>query len=164
MHLVHTRRTAPASREMATRVRELAEGGESVFDKANLRPSDETWWVETTKHIADSIDDDVFVRGASDAELISRIPESAYKHCYGQSDRNKVTQDQLTVIRKGGAWVFPLGCLMRDTERILLESIHMGDKVIRARSQLRAFAWVIASETGYAKIVHEVGRGEPEST
>lgn len=162
MNLVTTGRRLPPSREMAARIRELAKGGEELFERANLRPSDERWWLDTTAYIADCISDECFVREATEAQLLSRIPESVYRGCYDQRDKDKVTRDHLATIRKGGAWLLSLGYLIRDTERILMEGIHMGDEVIHARSQLRAFAWVIASETGYAKVVDDLGRPTDE--
>jgi len=68
----------------------------------------------------------------------------------------------LVQMRRGAVWVLTVGYLIRDTERILLEGIHMGDDVIRARSQLRAFAWVIACETGLYKVEPDHDHGELE--
>lgn len=137
---------------MAERIRELAKGGEELLNKANLRPQDEEWWPETTEYIASTIISECEMRETSDEALIARIPQSAYAKCYSQRDRDEVTKERVAEQRRGGGWVLAIGYLIRDTERLLLEAIHMGDKVIRARSQIRAFAWVIAAETGLYEI------------
>lgn len=165
MHLVSTRRCNIPNRETAERVRDLCRGGEELFDRANLRPQDEVWWTEATNHIASLMIEDCEIREANDATLAAKIPADAYRACYGQRDKDKVTQEHINRMRKGGAWVLTVGYLIRDTERIYLEGIAMGDRVIRARAQLRAFAWVIACETGLYKVVPDHDHGEePESS
>lgn len=163
MHLELTRRHNLSTRETAERVRDLCRGGEELFDRAKLRPQDEVWWTEATNHIASLMIEDCEIREASDATLAAKIPADAYRACYGQRDKDKVTQEHINRMRKGGAWVLTVGYLIRDTERIYLEGIAMGDRVIRARAQLRAFAWVIACETGLYKVVPDHGE-EPESS
>ena len=160
MHLVATHRHNVSTRDTAERIRELCRGGEELFDRAKLRPQDEVWWTDATNNIANLMIEDCEIRETSDATLATRIPESAYRSCYGQRDKDKVTQEHIGRMRKGAAWVLTVGYLIRDTERILLEGIHMGDRAIRARSQLRAFAWVIACETGLYKAVPDHGEKE----
>lgn len=163
MHLELTRRHNLSNRETAERVRDLCRGGEELFDRAKLRPQDEVWWTEATNHIASLMIEDCEIREASDATLAAKIPADAYRACYGQRDKDKVTQEHINRMRKGGAWVLTVGYLIRDTERIYLEGIALGDAVIRARAGLRAFAWVIACETGLYKVVPDHGE-EPESS
>lgn len=160
MHLVATFRHNISNRETAERVRDLCRGGEELFDRAKLRPQDEVWWTETTNHIASLMIEDCEIRETSDANLAAKIPADAYRACYGQRDKDKVTQEHINRMRKGGAWVLTVGYLIRDTERIYLEGIAMGDRVIRARAGLRAFAWVIACETGLYKVVPDHGEQE----
>jgi len=163
MHLQSTYRHNLSTREMAERVRELSRGGEELFDRAKLRPQDEVWWTEATNHIADLMIEDCEIRETSDATLATRIPESAYRHAYNQRDKDKVTVEHINRMRKGAAWVLTVGYLIRDTERIYLEGIALGDAAIHARAGLRAFAWVIAQETGLYKVVPDHGEESYEA-
>lgn len=151
---------------MAERVRKLCQGGEELFDRAKLRPQDERWWTEATNHIASLMIEDCEIREASDATLATRIPESAYRTCYSQRDKDRVTQEHINGMRKGAVWVVTVGYLIRDTERIYLEGIALGDAAIQARAGLRAFAWVIAQETGLYKVCPDWGEEshEPETS
>jgi hypothetical protein len=157
MHLQSTLRYTHPTREIAERIRSFGEGGEELFVRANLRPQDEVWWTEAVRNIVKLMIEGCEAREASDATLAARIPEDAYRTCYSDRDKEKVTQDHIRSMRNGRAWVLIIGYLIRDTERLLLEAIHMGDSVIKARSLLRAFAWVIACETGMYKVLPEEG-------
>jgi hypothetical protein len=60
-------------------------------------------------------------------------------------------QESLTARSRGQeTWVFTLGLLLRDCERLEMEALCMGDEAIRARRQLRAFAIAIAIALGCA--------------
>lgn len=160
MHLVATFRHNISTREMAERVRELCRGGEELFDRAKLRPQDEKWWIEATNHVASLMIEDCEIRETDDATLAARIPESAYRTAYDQRGKDRITQEHINRMRKGAAWVLIIGYLIRDTERIYLEGIALGDAAIHARAGLRAFAWVIAQETGLYKVVPDHGEKE----
>ena len=160
MHLVATFRHNISTREMAERVRELCRGGEELFDRAKLRPQDEKWWIEATNHVASLMIEDCEIRETDDATLAARIPESVYRTAYDQRGKDRITQEHINRMRKGAAWVLIIGYLIRDTERIYLEGIAMGDAAIHARAGLRAFAWVIAQETGLYKVVPDHGEKE----
>lgn len=160
MHLVATFRHNISTREMAERVRELCRGGEELFDRAKLRPQDEKWWIEATNHVASLMIEDCEIRETDDATLAARIPESVYRTAYDQRGKDRITQEHINRMRKGAAWVLIIGYLIRDTERIYLEGIALGDAAIHARAGLRAFAWVIACETGLYKLVPDHGEKE----
>lgn len=160
MHLVATFRHNISTREMAERVRELCRGGEELFDRAKLRPQDEKWWIEATNHVASLMIEDCEIRETDDATLAARIPESVYRTAYDQRGKDRITQEHINRMRKGAAWVLIIGYLIRDTERIYLEGIALGDAAIHARAGLRAFAWVIAQETGLYKVVPDHGEKE----
>lgn len=53
----------------------------------------------------------------------------------------------------GNAYLLSLATAVRDTDRILLEGVLMGDRVIRARNQLRAAVAVFGMEARVAKAV-----------
>ena len=160
MHLVATFRHNISTRETAERVRELCRGGEELFDRAKLRPQDEKWWIEATNHVASLMIEDCEIRETDDATLAARIPESVYRTAYDQRGKDRITQEHINRMRKGAAWVLIIGYLIRDTERIYLEGIALGDAAIHARAGLRAFAWVIAQETGLYKVVPDHGEKE----
>lgn len=145
LHLRHAKRTAPFTNEQVTRISELAPGGETTFKDANLRPQDEVWWLTTTGHIVTLIERAIEATAMSDEELVAQMPVVPHY----QSDQTKALEKQqfMSKTRAGGSLILVLGFLIRDTERIYLESIHMGDGVIKARAQLRGFAWAIALET-----------------
>lgn len=160
MHLQSTLRHNISTREMAERVRELCRGGEELFDRAKLRPQDEKWWIEATNNVASLMIEDCEIRETDDATLAARIPESVYRTAYDQRGKDRITQEHINRMRKGAAWVLIIGYLIRDTERIYLEGIALGDVAIHARAGLRAFAWVIACETGLYKVVPDHGEKE----
>lgn len=157
MHLVATFRHNISTRETAERVRELCRGGEELFDRAKLRPQDEVWWTGATNNVASLMIEDCEIRETDDATLAARIPESVYRTAYDQRGKDRITQEHINRMRKGAAWVLIIGYLIRDTERIYLEGIALGDAAIHARAGLRAFAWVIAQETGLYKVVPDHG-------
>lgn len=153
MHLVTTKRRKPVSREMADAVRKFAAGGQEVFGAARLPASDQTWWTEATEHVATGILEDCDTREKSDEALIAKIPAEAFQGCYTQTMRDEVIRTRLDLMRRGGGWLLALGFLIRDTDRILMDGIFLGDRVIQARNRLRAFVWAMASEVGFARIV-----------
>ena len=155
MFFINFTKRPPHTREMVTRVRELAQGGETCFERANLRPSDETWWTESTEAMASAMMKEIEVSETSDEALIATIPETAYKGCYDKRDRERIQKDALHQMRLTGRGSLVLGFILRDTERLCIEALFMGDAVIKARSQLRAFAAAMALETGCAKFTND---------
>lgn len=57
------------------------------------------------------------------------------------------------------AYLLSLAMAVRDTDRILQEGVLMGDRVIRARNQLRAAVAVFGMKAGVAKVVKPEGGG-----
>lgn len=150
-----TFKAADPTREMVARVVKLGEGGETCFEKADLRPADERWWTEVVDGLVQALRKDLDTMAASDEALVSEIPETAYRGLYSDRDKARVREDFLKARRRGRAWVITVGFMLRDAERILHEGLFKGDQAIRARNQLKAFAFAIAIEVGCATLVDE---------
>lgn len=139
----------PVTREMADRVRSLGSGGETCFDDADLRPTDEAWWSKTVEGIASSM---IAACEARETPAADVIAETAYRSAYGDQAKDKGKADRLRASHQGGSWVLPLGFLVQGCERIYREGIDKGGRAIRARSALLAFAAAIAIECGCARV------------
>jgi hypothetical protein len=153
MHFKTTFHNAKVSTvALADRVEELGRGGEALLPAANLNQSDMDWWPGCLKGIADAIRAEAVAIVTPDADLIAQIPEKSLKDPYGYKldpvRTQKVQEDHLRSVRYGKPWIFYVGILMRDSDRLLLEGILMGQKVVDARSKLRGFAYAVAFETG----------------
>jgi hypothetical protein len=142
----------PATEEMVAEVLRFSTAGEELFEEANLSPQDEKWWVKTTKTIASMLQSAIDSWKVPDEDIVIKIPKDAYRHCYSESDRNRVRAEHIKGARVQGSWILPLGFLLRDCERLEMEALHMGDKVIRARGQLRAFGVAMAIALGCASV------------
>lgn len=145
-------KTIVPTQEIIEKVRTAARGGEEVMERAELRPVDEQWWTDATNGIIESLEKTLILQSVPAEEIIACIPESEFKGCYSERDKERVREKHLVNARKGGSWVFTTGMLLRDAERLQVEALGRGDRVIRARSQLRAFAVVIAMALGCASI------------
>lgn len=159
MHVVTKFKTVVPTREIIEKVKIAAKGGEELFEKASLRPRDEKWWTNSTNGIVEALEKTLIFQTVPDAEIIACIPESEFNGCYSERDKERVRQQHLTRARTGGSWVLYVGFLLRDAERLHMEALGLGDRVIQARSQLRAFAVVIAMELGCASIKESSGYG-----
>lgn len=155
MQIKYTFKGRNSTKEIADRVAELRRAGEDCFTEACLTPEDETWWKRTMTGIEKVICDEVTALETPDEDLIKEIPESAYKNCNTQKDRDRVQKDHLHRARFGKSWVLYLGFLTRDVNRVFHESILMGDRVIQARNKLRTFVAAVALETGCATLGEE---------
>lgn len=140
--------TIKPTSEIVARVRELAAGGEECFDEADLRPSDEKWWRNVTGKIASSLEDTLRWLEMSTDEILATMPANATKHAYSDAERARIRDEYVERRRRGGEWVFILGMMLRDAERIHTSAINHPQSAIRARSQLRAFAVAIANVLG----------------
>lgn len=146
-------KTVRPTQEMLDKILRYSAGGEELFEDANLNPRDEKWWTETTGHIAAKLKEFMDVEKSTDHEIAASIPESAYMYCRDDREKAKVVVEYVKMARAGGSWLLPLGFLIRDCQRLEMEAMRMGDRVIRARSQLRAFAVAIAMALGCASLV-----------
>ena len=117
MHVVTKFKTVVPTREIIEKVKIAAKGGEELFEKAALRPHDEKWWTDSTNGIVEALEKTLFFQTVPDAEIIACIPESEFKGCYSERDKERVRQQHLTSARTGGSWVLYVGFLLRDAER-----------------------------------------------
>jgi hypothetical protein len=145
-------KTISPTQEIIEKVRTAARGGEEVMERAELRPVDEQWWTDATNGIIESLEKTLILQSVPAEEIIACIPESEFKRCYSERDKERVREKHLVNARKGGAWVLTVGMLLRDTERLQVEALGRGNRVIQARGELRAFAVVIAMALGCASI------------
>lgn len=150
-----TFRGADPTSEMIANVVRLGEGGETCFEAAKLRPEDEKWWKSTIAGIADMLRSELDAINTATETLVAQIPQESYRHAHSDAAKEKIREDFCKNRRRGRGWIMAVGFLLRDSERVMHEALHMGDKVIRARSQLRAFAGAVAVEVGCAKIIDE---------
>jgi hypothetical protein len=153
--LRYTFRGADPTSEMIADVVRLGEGGENCFAAAKLRPEDEKWWTNTVAEIVRMLRSELDAINANDAALVAEMPESNYRFARSDADKAKVREDFCKLRRRGRGWIMAIGFLMRDSERVMHEALHMGDKVIRSRSQLRAFATAIAVVVGCATVLDD---------
>lgn len=143
------------TQEIIEEIKRAAKGGEELFEKAGLRPQDEVWWTEVTNEIVEDLQRTITLQSVPDEDIFACIPESAFKGCYSERDKELVREKCLRNARKGGRWVVTLGFFLRDCERLHMEALGLGSKVIQARGQLRAFAMVIAMALGCASVKTE---------
>lgn len=148
------------TRELVERIRSLTAGGVTCFEYAQLRPGDGRWWLSVTEGIIADLEATMRNRAADDETLLAELPQDAYKGAYGDDARRAVELRFLASRRRGGAWVFHVGMMLRDAERIFVEGINHGPKVLRARGQLRAFAVAIAMELKCAEPVRSAYASE----
>jgi hypothetical protein len=141
--------------EIVSEVKKYAEAGSKLFERGNLRPADEEWWTNTTSEIVRLLERQISCNALTDEEIISCIPEEAYKGCWSDQERERVQQNHLQGARKGGAWVLPLGFMLRDAERLQMDALLRGQAIIEARTQLRAFVVAIAVVLGCVSLVPE---------
>lgn len=140
------------TQEMVEKISHCSAKGEELFETANLRQLDKKWWVDATQGIVHSLKEAIVIQKTTDDKLADQIPQSEYQSYFSESQKAKVRADYIKKVRNSTPWLLTLGFLLRDCERLEIEALHMGDKVIQSRGQLRSLAVVIALILGCASI------------